>query len=71
MIDESRVVSIKRGIDHDIVIDRKEIGMMSLFNAVGISLICFDRRNTLPGVLDDARASRDRPGRESPKPLNR
>jgi hypothetical protein len=60
VVDEPRFVSVKGGIDYDVVVDGKEIRMMPLLYSVGISLVCLSGRQSLAGVFDNARAGSDR-----------
>jgi YVTN family beta-propeller protein len=55
VIDESGVVALERGIDHDVIVDGEEERVMpvAIVWIAGIGLL---RREALPGVFDQARA---------------
>ena len=59
VIDESRVISIYRGIDDDVVIDREEVGVVTLSIIIRVTGICLSRREPLAGVLDEPRPRRN------------
>lgn len=70
MIDEARLIPINCRIDHYIVIDGKQIRMMSRIEIVGIATICLLWSETLTRILDDARACANELGRECAEPLD-
>jgi hypothetical protein len=65
MIDEPRIVSVHRGVDHDPIVDRKQERMMPPA-ILGIPCIGFGRRQPLAGVFDQPRAGGNERSEELP-----
>jgi hypothetical protein len=61
VIDESRIVAIRPGIDHDILIDREQERVMVLAFDAGSRLAAFRfvRRDPLASILDEPRSGRN------------
>ena len=71
MIDEPGFIAIDCSVDDDIIIDREEIGVMTVSLVVWISGIRLRRRKSLTSVLDESRSSRYPACGESAQSLNR
>ena len=70
MVDESCVVAINGRVDHDVVVDCEQEGVMPLTRHVGIARLGLHRREPLSGVFDQPRAGGNAPRRERAQPLH-
>jgi hypothetical protein len=71
MVDEPGIVAADRGVDHDVVIDGKEPDVMPHAGLVRIPGVCLVRHDAFSGVLDQARASGNRPDGERAQAVHR
>lgn len=70
VIYESRLIAADRSIDHHMIIDREEVGVMPLFDIVWIPLVCFGWSETLSCVFDQASTRTNGLGRKCAEPLD-
>ena len=71
MVDEPRLIPINGSVDHHIIVDRKEISVMTYGLIIGIASVGFSRRQPLARILDETRAAGDSLGCERTKTLYR
>jgi hypothetical protein len=71
VIDESRLVAVDGGVDHDVVVDREQERVMSFAVDVGISRVGFGGREPLTRVFDETRPRGNSARSECTEPLNR
>ena len=71
MIEKPRLVAIDCRVNHHLVVDREQVGMVTLPDHVGVACFGRFRGEPLAGVLDNAGAGGDRAGRVAPETLNR
>jgi hypothetical protein len=71
VVDESRFVAVDGGVDHDVVVDREQEGVVTLAFDVGITRLRLGWGQTFARILDEPRAGRDSTRRESTEPLDR
>ena len=70
VIDEARLVPVHRGVDHHVVVDGEEEGVVPLARQLGVARVGFGRGESLARVLDEAHPRRDVAGGEGAEPLH-
>ena len=59
VVDEARFVALERRVDHDLVVNRKEKGVVPLACNVGITRVGLRNSEPLPRIFDEPDASRN------------
>src|SRR6185369_7048569 len=70
VIEEARVVPVDGGVDHHMIVDGEEIGVMPLTLDVRIPRVGLGRSEPLSRILDEARARGNAARRKATEPLN-
>lgn len=71
VVDEPRLVAADRRVDHHVVVDREEEGVVPLTFYVGIACVGFGGREAFAGVFDETRARGYRARGECAESLDR
>ena len=61
VIDEARIIPVDGRVDHDVIVNCEEIGVMSRAFVVGIPLVRLARSEPLAGVFNEPGSNRNRP----------
>jgi hypothetical protein len=56
MVDESRLVSADRGVDHDVVVDREKERVVALPFRIGVTRVGLGGRQSLARVFNETRS---------------